>query len=423
MKTFKTADVVIGAGYGDEGKGLTTDFLATRTVAAETLVVRFNGGAQAGHTVVAPDGRRHIYSHITSGAMSSAPGFLSRFFVCNPLLFVKEFGLLQNKGTRPTLYIDARAPVTTPYDMMLNQIAEEARGDGRHGSCGMGFGETLERQEKNDGDFALAYGDLNNTEALRKKLDDIRRRWLPQRLKALGIETVSPRWQERIDAEGIVEKYMSDTAFFLKMTHPEDARFLRHWKGHIVFEGAQGLLLDQTRGQFPHVTRSNTGLKNVLALAAEAEITALNAAYVTRAYATRHGAGPLKHELPKAPYADIADETNVANPHQGALRFGWLDADILAQAIADDMSDAQDSGIDVTQGLSVTCLDQIGRAAHFIEDGALRGIENFDLARHLLARTGGQFLIESHGPARTAMKITVTPPALTGKPARTEQAS
>ncbi|MBI1216495.1 MAG: adenylosuccinate synthase [Alphaproteobacteria bacterium] len=404
MTSVKTADAVIGAGYGDEGKGLTTDFLATRAGGeGHALVVRFNGGAQAGHTVVAPDGRRHIYSHVTSGAMSAVPGFLSRFFVCNPLLFVKEYAQLQNHGTAPVLHVDERAPVTTPYDMMINQIVEESRGHGRHGSCGMGFGETVERQQH--AEFALCYADLNDKSLLREKLEGIRHGWLPERLKALGVEQVSHQWRERIDAEGIMEKFMADAAFFLKVTKPEDPGFLARWHGRIVFEGAQGLLLDQARGHFPHVTRSHTGLKNVLTLCAEASIGAVEAFYVTRTYATRHGAGPLAHELQKPPYAAIVDETNVHNPHQGNLRFGWLDADILARAVADDLSDAEGSGIEISHGLSVTCVDQLDPVSHLFEVGVLRAIERNDFAAHLLSRTKGAFLIESHGPTRSSMRL------------------
>lgn len=399
----KLAYAVIGAGYGDEGKGVTTDYLAVQRGGGSALVVRFNGGAQAGHTVVAPDGRRHVYSHVTSAAMSSIPGFLSRFFVCNPLLYVKECAQLQQKGTVPRLHVDMRAPVTTPYDMMINQIAEEARGSARHGSCGMGFGETLERHAQ-DG-LSLTYADLVNVRALQEKLDAIRRDWLVRRLTMLGVERIPQTWQERIAAKPIAAKFMDDCAFFLKTTQPEDERFLAAWTGTVVFEGAQGLLLDQTRGQFPHVTRSNTGLKNVLELSREAGITALRAVYVTRAYATRHGAGPLAHELGKPPTAAVADETNIANPWQGALRFGRLDADILSQAITADVADAQSRAVKISHGLSVTCLDQMDTAVHFMEKGALCGIDNAAFGAHLLSRTGGAFLLEGRGPSRIHMSF------------------
>ncbi len=167
---MKTADVVIGANFGDEGKGLMTDYYAAK---ADSIVVRFNGGAQAGHTVVTPDNKRHVFSHIGSGSFAGAETFLSRYFVCNPLLFRKEWDVLSPKCAIPQIHVDAAAIVTTPYDMMINQIAEDLRGSGRHGSCGMGFGETIERCTH--APLALAYADLADTAGLRMKLAKIQK--------------------------------------------------------------------------------------------------------------------------------------------------------------------------------------------------------------------------------------------------------
>src|SRR5687768_6543349 len=141
----KTAVIIIGALFGDEGKGLLTDYHAAR-FGSDVIVARFNGGAQAGHTVVLPDGRRHIFSHFGSGTLTGAATFLSRYFVSNPLLFLREAAELEAIGiASPVIFADERAPVTTPYDMLINQWAETARGSAKHGSCGVGFGETVER--------------------------------------------------------------------------------------------------------------------------------------------------------------------------------------------------------------------------------------------------------------------------------------
>src|SRR5580698_372253 len=126
-----SASVVIGAGYGCEGKGLVTDYLAAQ-LGMETVVVRFNGGAQARHTVETPDGRRHAFSHFASGSFAGAATYLSRFFVCNPLLFMKEKPRIAALGIAPVVYADEDCPITTPYDMMINQIAEDARKHKRH---------------------------------------------------------------------------------------------------------------------------------------------------------------------------------------------------------------------------------------------------------------------------------------------------
>jgi hypothetical protein len=105
-----------------------------------------------------------------------------------------------------------------------------------------------------------------------------------------------------------------------------------------LFEGAQGLLLDQDRGCFPHVTRSNTGLRNVLALADELGLERLDVTYVTRAYLTRHGAGAAAARATRKTYPGVVDTTNVPNEHQGTLRFAWLDLDLLGRAIAADLA-------------------------------------------------------------------------------------
>src|SRR6185312_724333 len=120
------AFAVIGANFGDEGKGLVTDFLCDRENA--TLVVRYNGGAQAGHTVVVPDGRRHVFSHVGSGSFCDVPTHLSKFFLVNPVVFAREQIELDQIGVRPTVYVDRDARVTTVVDMLINQALEDKRG-------------------------------------------------------------------------------------------------------------------------------------------------------------------------------------------------------------------------------------------------------------------------------------------------------
>src|SRR5206468_2979559 len=109
----QTAKVVIGANYGDEGKGLMTDYHAAHA-GGDGIVVRFNGGAQAGHTVTTPGGMRHVFSHLGSGTLAGAATFLSRHFVCHPPMFFKELEKLAAAGLRtlPPVFVDERAPVS-----------------------------------------------------------------------------------------------------------------------------------------------------------------------------------------------------------------------------------------------------------------------------------------------------------------------
>jgi adenylosuccinate synthase len=363
---MRTARVVIGAGYGDEGKGLISDaFVASE--GADATVVRFNGGAQAGHTVTLDGGRRHVFHHVGSGAFAGAATYLSRFFVANPILLAEELGELAALDVHPRIAIDPAAPVTTPYDMMINQITEQARGKGRHGSCGLGFGETVERSMHPQ--FALTADMLTKPDAVLATLHWIRSAWLPVRLAALRIHSLSQADRELIGSDAILERWLDDVAAFLGAVAIGGAAAMLRQVPSLLFEGAQGLMLDQHRGAFPHVTRSNTGLRNVLALAPELDIDRLDVTYVTRAYATRHGAGPLAHELPQAPHHRSAEETNIANPWQGEFRYGVLDLSILQRAIADDLSEAADAQIMTSHNLAMTCLDQIRAGTNVIASG------------------------------------------------------
>lgn len=397
---MKTAQIVIGANFGDEGKGLITDYYAAQN-GSDAVVVRHNGGAQAGHTITAPDGTRHVFSHFGAGSFAQADTFLSSFFVANPLLYRKEHDILRGKSVIPTVYIDAEAIITTPFDMMINQIAEESRGTNRHGSCGMGFGETIERNLSDT--HKLQAQDLSDTAALRQKLHTIQKNWVPHRLTQLGIENLSDTWQDRIASDGIIDKFIEDTAFFLDTASVAPNAFLSTTKKKIIFEGAQGLLLDQTRGHFPHVTRSNTGIKNACVLATNAGIEKIDVTYITRAYLTRHGAGPLSGELPHAPYDGIKDNTNITNTYQGHLRFAHLDIDVLASSIKQDLSDAP-NGLSLTTGLAVTCLDQIDDTVTYTEQGRTQTIARDDFAALLQQYTQTNFRLESRGATRQTIQ-------------------
>ena len=393
-----TALVVIGAGYGDEGKGLLTDALAA-PYGRDAVVVRFNGGAQAGHTVTLADGRRHIFHHVGSGAFADAKTFLSRFFVANPMLLLPELDDLAAKGVIPALALDPEAPVTTPWDMMLNQFAEVARGKGRHGSCGLGFGETLERSQH--GAFLLTAAMLRDAKTLPARLEAIRRRWVPARLAALGL-TPDDEQQALIGSTAVTQRWLADLPAFLDAVEIAGIETLAQARA-VIFEGAQGLGLDQTRGAFPHVTRSNTGLKNVLALAGEAGLAELDVTYATRAYATRHGAGPLEHALPGPPAPGVTDATNIDNPWQGKIRFGHLDLDALAERIQDDLGDVSGSGVVMRHCLAMTCLDQMGESATFVEGDVMRRASPEGLAARAAQMVGAMGLVGSWGPTREGL--------------------
>ena len=339
------ATAVIGANYGDEGKGLICDYLVSKA-SGPTLVVRFNGGAQAGHTVLTPTGQRHVFHHFGSGTLLGAATYLSRFFVANPMVWKTEKDELAQLGVyAPKVYVALDTPITTPYDMLVNQEAERIRGGERHGSCGLGIHETLER---NTTDFATTVRTIT-----RGDVERIRGDWALKRLiQLVGNRPFSEAFYSRLFSNSLLEHYLGDLEAFLGSVHFREA-FPKGFED-IVFEGAQGLLLDEDHPNFPYVTHSKTGLHNVLILCREAGISELDAVYVTRAYVTRHGAGPFPTEVPGMLYADL---TNVRNEFQGGLRFGTLDPYELLHNVSTDLSTR--GSMNVVARIALTCLDQI----------------------------------------------------------------
>ena len=386
-----TAWAVIGAAYGDEGKGRTVDALVT-LMQGDALVVRSNGGAQAGHTVVTPQGGRHVFHHIGSGALAGARTHLSRHFVHHPMTFMEERDRLHELGACVEVSADPRGYVTTPWDMMINQAIEAARGCARHGSCGYGFGETVGRNEESD--FKLIFADLWS-DRLRSKLISIRDIWLPQRFKALGIKPDDEtNWAMKSDV--ILDRFVEDCALFADLVQERKDTSLGSER--IIFEGAQGLMLDQHYRDFPHVTRSNTGIENMTSIALEAGIDTINAIYAMRCYLTRHGAGPMPDERDIADAFDVVDETNVPNPWQKQLRFGLIDPNLMADIIMSDI--VKGAGINVQLMISVSCLDQAKDRIPYLNGQVVDHVHRENFADYLAKTVGVDAFGEAYGPTR-----------------------
>lgn len=268
------------------------------------------------------------------------------------MIFTREYSELAIKlPENMDVKIDANAPVTTPFDMLLNQLVEQKRGESRHGSCGLGIGETIERGEKF---LKLTAQHLTDETSLIGKLLAIRDTWVEIRKQQLGLDNSQ---DHILKSDVLIENYLNDVRFMIAQSIIVNGAETIQAAHNPVFEGAQGLLLDQDHEFFPHVTRSNTGIKNMLALAAEASIREVEVYYMTRAYLTRHGAGPLMDELPRLPWK-IVDETNISNDWQGSLRFANLNVDQLKKSIFDDLK-SNYSNIKIKPRIAITCLDQV----------------------------------------------------------------
>ena len=319
---------VIGAAFGDEGKGHLTDYFAAEAP-DPPLVIRYNGGCQAGHTVVTPDGTRHVFGHFGSGTLAGSPTMLSRFFIVNPMIWAAERDVLRNLGYDPKVYVDRRAPLTTPYDMVANRVLA------KHGTCGLGIHETLAR----------SIPTTVETPGMRDiclQIREVTRERLAGHMTEEHLE-----W---INSDTLLENYLYDLGELRRSCILTDE--IPVWSGYI-FEGAQGLMLDEKHQYFPYVTHSRTGLPNIVKLCDEIGIDDLDVVYVTRSYVTRHGPGPFPTEDPHLSYEDT---TNVPNPHQGVLRFGHLYPFTLMKTIDDDL--AHCGRLSVNPVLAVTCLDQ-----------------------------------------------------------------
>ncbi|WP_423225375.1 adenylosuccinate synthetase [Candidatus Amarolinea aalborgensis] len=363
---MQQAILTVDLGFGDAGKGSIVDYLARRHDAH--TVVRYNGGAQAGHRVVTPGAapQEHVFAQFGSGALAGAATHLSRFMLLDPLAMLVEAQHLCELGAPDPFAhttIDAGALVITPFQRAANRLKELARGlrqaqssrAGRHGSCGMGIGET-QADFLSFGERVLFAGDLTKPAVLREKLEFLRAVNLAKApafpSDLAGSTLIAAEW-EMLAAADWADWLLPAYADFTRRAQVVPSAHLHtilQQPGAVIFEGAQGVLLDEWRGFHPHTTWSTTTLANADRLLGEAgyggRVVRLG---ITRAYATRHGAGPLVSE-DAGLTAALPDAANGFGAWQRDFRVGWLDLVMLRYAL--DVARPLDA-------LAVTCLDRL----------------------------------------------------------------
>lgn len=315
-----TSYIVVGLGYGDEGKGSWVDHLVRAHKAR--YVVRFNGGAQAAHHVVTPEGITHCFAQFGSGSfVPDTATILSRFMLVDPEAWLNESAILLRKGAKPEVLLSENAPIIIPSSKLLNRIQERARGSGRHGSCGFGIGIT-QHDVETLGEQALFARDLKSAK-LADKLTSLHRRKLEFAATIAAAECDPLMEQLRnLDLKYYEELFRCFAERVQVVGDHEIATILR--SNSAVFEGAQGVLLDQHFGFFPHCTRSTCTFENAETLLREAGFSgAVNRVGLLRGYSTRHGAGPL---VTAEPAIGIPPCHNAQNEWQGEFRLGWFDA-------------------------------------------------------------------------------------------------
>ena len=325
---------VIGKNFGDEGKGFTCGCLASSLKNA--LIIKHNGGGQAGHTVEDPEGKwRFIHHQIGAGAEYHVPTLFADSFM--PDLFqlgkeVKEFTELF--GFQPILYSEKNARITTIDDVLLNMGAELARGKNRHGSCGMGIEECVQRNAAGYGITVEELATWSNQELL-DRLKHIRKEYTERRAEIVGIQAPASSkamrqsnlmnpYYEMLNNERVLENFVEEVKENVKLLTLVDAdrKWLEKFQ-HLIFETGQGLLLDQDYEAYaPHLTSSKTGIHNPAIFLEKRGLSLEEAIYVTRPYVTRHGNGPLPCEVNRSELPGVGEDlTNQPNEWQGTLRY------------------------------------------------------------------------------------------------------
>lgn len=366
------AIVTIGLAYGDEGKGTTVDWLA-RTHGA-SLVVRYNGGAQAAHNVVSGD-RHHTFAQLGSASFVGVPTLLSRHVLVNPIALAAE----RRASGFSAPFVEDGALVTTPLHVAANRIRETIRSGGRHGSCGMGIGETTADSLAAPAE-ALRIRDLFDVAAARRKLLSLRDR-------LIGTFDAPPDCVDRnvLFDPATIDHCLAGFARFVQTTPIVGPEFLEQalrGPGNVIFEGAQGVLLDQDFGFQPHTTWTDItfGNANDLLCGFAGEVERIG---ITRAYFTRHGAGPFVSEDPRFD-ALSAHDHNRTGAWQGRFRSGALDLVALRYAL--DVIGGVDSlvmtNVDRLPLLNgpVDVVTRYETDEPFFEAGEIRVKRPFDLA-------------------------------------------
>lgn len=149
----KTVKIIMGAGFGDEGKGLAVDYFCEK--AKNPLVFRMNGGCQSGHTVER-NGERIEFHHFGSGTLLGVPTYLGPRYIVNPQFFMEEYEQIKDKAPEIKVIVNSGCRMSTPFDVLINQMREISRGDNRHGSVGKGIFETIKRYRKMTSSFGMS---------------------------------------------------------------------------------------------------------------------------------------------------------------------------------------------------------------------------------------------------------------------------
>ncbi len=361
--------IILGLGYGDEGKGLITDYLCQRSI--HPCVIRFSGGHQAGHTVVTKNNERHVFSSFGAGTLRGVPTYWSKYCTFYPIHFFNELAALLEKDIQPIIYVDAMAMVTTPYDVFYNRNTEKIN---QHGSCGLGVGATMTRNVSSP--VKLYVKDLFYPVVLKNKMEAIHKYYQQKTNSKYIFGDLTKMLDLFYKMNQDILPYIilvQEKEFFSTILHREKI-------SEFIFEGSQGILLDMDHGFFPNVTYASTTSKNAMELIDKYNLSKPEIFYITRFYQTRHGNGFLSHEHETLKYLPNPNETNQFNIWQGIQRCSILDLELLEYALQTD----KEFSHGCKKHLVVTCLDQLIGKIKAARNSKVGEYENVsDLAQEL----------------------------------------
>jgi adenylosuccinate synthase len=335
-----SSTVVIGTQWGDEGKGRVVDVYA----ADAAMIVRYQGGDNAGHTVIIGD-QRYALHLIPSGIVRQKPSVLGNGMVINPKSLLKEIADLEARGltVRPYIYLSEDAHLIMPYHLALDAASERAMGKGKIGTTMKGIGPAY--VDKYSRTHGLRMGDLRNAEYFRTRLAAI-----VEDKNAILSKIYSA---DTFDAQAIFDEYLGYYAEIGGMICDTAAMVdaaLRHGDD-VVFEGANATMLDIDHGTYPYVTCS-TPTAGGASVGSGIGPTRLDRVIgVVKAYTSRVGEGPFPTELKNATGDRIRELGHEYGTTTGRpRRCGWLDLCVVRKA-------ARVNGLD---SLAITHLDVLG---------------------------------------------------------------
>ena len=332
---MKTAHIVIDLGFGDCGKGTTVSKLVEET--GSPLVVRFNGGAQAAHNVQV-NGVHHTFNQFGSGTLQGASTFLSEKHIFNPVALYTEARELSKKmgitveSLLKRVYIHSNCLVTTTAHIFLNRI-NNLRTAGTTGTCGMGIAATIQNP-------ILVVRDLKSNlyskqleyffEKVRNDLGQVTDSRIIELANELDLD-LNPdhRCDEVRHSVEIIDRVMAHVQVV------DDYGIIGKYlsQNDVIFEGAQGVLLDEAYGVGPNTTWSDCTSRNAKNILNYLETPHKSVVWgCLKPFTTRHGAGPLPSYKPKMDPADY-DLYNVRNLYQGDFRIGSFDLELHEYAI------------------------------------------------------------------------------------------